>query len=447
MASRQLPNLGLKGFWSLGEDNYKGDMDLNLLTLSALVQGGVLGKVAALPGSPSDGDVYVLDETAGADANKIAIRDAGAWVMVVPQEGWELYDRADNNFIVFNGTLWSTLNVALPNPTGNGGKYLTVKLDETGYELSDLPGTGGEYATDTRWRILMTAAGSDATNAGFGEVEFLDIYGEQIFTSVTLTNSSAATGFAATNLIDANYSAGNGWKIDTATDTPVGSWVEFTFVSPITPAGLLIYPINGDFASAPEGFKVQCYDDGTSAWVDAGTFAPTWPDGTQQYFALTPVVPGSPAVTTEEQVRDIIAAMLTEGANINLTYDDDGNILTIASTVGPTPYNLPFGFSDTPVANEVLLIHVFTDPVTFADNFAGAYGYVGVNPAASFALTVNKNGSPVGTITVSTAGVFSSATTGTTVDFVAGDVMTITGPGSADTAIKNLGYTFKGTRS
>jgi hypothetical protein len=113
MADRALPNLGLKGFWTLGEDLWKDDHDRNLLLLSVLVQGGVIDKVSATPGVPTDGDVYLYDETHPTDPNKIAIRDAGAWVLVTPLEGWLLYDRTANHFLRFSGTAWTTIPVLM----------------------------------------------------------------------------------------------------------------------------------------------------------------------------------------------------------------------------------------------------------------------------------------------------------------------------------------------
>ena len=94
MADRTLPNVGLTGFWNLGEDGWKDHNDLNLLKLSVLVQGGAVNKVSVTPGSPADGDVHIFSETHPTQANAIAIRDAGAWVYISPLPGWLIYNRA-----------------------------------------------------------------------------------------------------------------------------------------------------------------------------------------------------------------------------------------------------------------------------------------------------------------------------------------------------------------
>lgn len=111
------------------------------------------------------------------------------------------------------------------------------------------------------------------------------------------------------------------------------------------------------------------------------------------------------------------------------------------------PYSTPFGFTDAPIASEVLLIHVFPEDVNFADDFAGSRGTIGTNPAASFTLTVAKNGANIGTIVVSTGGAVTFATTGGAVSFAAGDRLTVTGPLSPDAAIANCAFTFTGERA
>lgn len=107
MAGRILPNLGLIGFYAAGDDGWGAELSLGLLKLSVLAQGGVISKVNADPGAPADGDVHIFSGTHPTNANKIAIRDAGAWVYVVPVEGWMLYNRATNYFELFDGAAWA----------------------------------------------------------------------------------------------------------------------------------------------------------------------------------------------------------------------------------------------------------------------------------------------------------------------------------------------------
>lgn len=109
MAPRTLPGLGLNGFWTLGEDNWKDANDINLRTLSALVQCRVISRTTVLPGSPTDGDMYIvpLDEISNAD--EIAIRDNGAWVYLVPAEGYIVYVTDQKSYVRWDGTVWSNI--------------------------------------------------------------------------------------------------------------------------------------------------------------------------------------------------------------------------------------------------------------------------------------------------------------------------------------------------
>lgn len=114
---------------------------------------------------------------------------------------------------------------------------------------------------------------------------------------------------------------------------------------------------------------------------------------------------------------------------------------------GEIAYAVPFGFATAPAASEMLLLHVFAEAVTFPASWAGAAGRIGTNPAAAFTLDVQKNGVSVGTISVTTSGVIAYSTGGTAVSFAAGDLLTVVGPTTADTAIANCAFTLPGTRN
>lgn len=97
------------------------------------------------------------------------------------------------------------------------------------------------------------------------------------------------------------------------------------------------------------------------------------------------------------------------------------------------------------LANEILTDHAVVRACAIAANFAGSVCSVGTNPAASFVLTVTKNGAAAGTITISTAGVVTFASTGgAPIALAVGDVVTVTGPAVADASIARLRYTLKG---
>lgn len=112
MTARTLPGLGLEGGYDVGENGWGPGMAANLLLLSVLTQGGVLDYVAATPGAPVDGNVYIFDGTHPTQANKVAVYDNGGWVYYTPLEGWKLYDRTGNHFLLFDGSTWSVFATA-----------------------------------------------------------------------------------------------------------------------------------------------------------------------------------------------------------------------------------------------------------------------------------------------------------------------------------------------
>jgi len=99
----------------------------------------------------------------------------------------------------------------------------------------------------------------------------------------------------------------------------------------------------------------------------------------------------------------------------------------------------------TPSANEVLLAWTPAsgETVTFADDFSGSTAKAATtstNPASTYSMPVLKNGSTVGSISISSGGSVTFATTGTTVEIIGGtDVLEVLGNATPDTAV---GFTF-----
>jgi hypothetical protein len=114
MPSRTLAgSAALKGDWLLGEDNWKDEMDGNLLWLSVLVQGRFVDEVTTLPGSPTEGMVYILSAAATSNAKDIAVYDEAAWHYRTPLAGWRLFNTTLGVFSQFSGTAWVMDTAAL----------------------------------------------------------------------------------------------------------------------------------------------------------------------------------------------------------------------------------------------------------------------------------------------------------------------------------------------
>lgn len=161
MAARTLPNLGLKAFYTLGEDGWGDDMSLNLLKLSVLVQGGVSAKVAAEPGSPSEGDIVLLDESHSTYPNQIAIYDDSEWKYLgEPSVGWCVFNQDTGIFVVFGGSTWENMK---PSPAP------VVTIGGTSHDLA---------AEDESCFLEFTNASAKTLNVMLEANEALPINGE-----------------------------------------------------------------------------------------------------------------------------------------------------------------------------------------------------------------------------------------------------------------------------
>lgn len=108
MAGRTLPGLGLTGDWNLGEDNWKDANDVNLVTLSTLVQARVLSIQTVLPAGV-EGAVYLCSPTHATQPNKVAAYDEGAWKYFAPFEGMQLYNVATSKRMIYQAGAWAEI--------------------------------------------------------------------------------------------------------------------------------------------------------------------------------------------------------------------------------------------------------------------------------------------------------------------------------------------------
>lgn len=187
---RQTPGLSLTAFWNLGAAGWKTGMDTNIRSLSALVHLSPLSRTTALPGTPTDGMIYIVPSNAGANPNEIALRDNGAWIYLVPTTGARAYVRDTGIFAVWNGTAWvaethpaaitfafagtDVATVARVNFAGNGvavaeaGGTVTVTVTQPAAGLADAPSDGVLYGRlDGEWVAAPEPGGGG--DSGIGE--------------------------------------------------------------------------------------------------------------------------------------------------------------------------------------------------------------------------------------------------------------------------------------
>ncbi len=111
------PNLGLNYGWAFRESGWKDGMDDNLKALGGLVQLSVLNATTTEPpGSPSNGDRYIIASVATGDwtgkEGQVAVRVADAWEYYEPEEGWQAWVVAAAAMMVYTSSVWALLGAA-----------------------------------------------------------------------------------------------------------------------------------------------------------------------------------------------------------------------------------------------------------------------------------------------------------------------------------------------
>lgn len=184
MPARTFPNIGLEAGFTPGENGWGDEMTRNMLLLSVLAQGTFLEKVGALPGVPANGDIYILNEVAVTNANKVAIRDEGAWVYVTPHEGWLLFNQGAGYFEQFDGAVWAEFETGGGGTTGpapvlafagtaynllaaDQGKYLRF-TNATAKTLTVRPDATEALPGDGEWHVRNAAASNITVTPGAG---------------------------------------------------------------------------------------------------------------------------------------------------------------------------------------------------------------------------------------------------------------------------------------
>lgn len=107
-------------FLAAGQAQKHVTVNESLLRLDALVQlAASSASSVAQPGSPTDGDIYILpagksgaDWAAMADGALAYYRD-GVWEEIAPREGWLAHAADGDRFYVYSGAAWVELGVAL----------------------------------------------------------------------------------------------------------------------------------------------------------------------------------------------------------------------------------------------------------------------------------------------------------------------------------------------
>lgn len=152
---------------------------------------------------------------------------------------------------------------------------------------------------------------------------------------------------------------------------------------------------------------------------------------------------GTLAVTKQNQNANLVYAGPTTGSAAAPTF----RALVLADLPSGQPYDLNCALVGKPEAAAIVFIFTAVRAVTLAANFAGSYGSVGTNPTSTADYTVKNGATTIGTVSISTSGVFTFTTvSGTSKSLAAGDRVTITAPTSQDATLSDVGFTLVGTR-
>lgn len=97
-----------------------------------------------------------------------------------------------------------------------------------------------------------------------------------------------------------------------------------------------------------------------------------------------------------------------------------------------------------PGASALMMAFLATVPVTILANLSGSRLKVGTSPAATAVLSVQKNGTQVGTITIDTGG--NAAFSSSAISLSTSDELTVVAPASADAFLSDVRFTIAGSR-
>lgn len=115
---------------------------------------------------------------------------------------------------------------------------------------------------------------------------------------------------------------------------------------------------------------------------------------------------------------------------------------------GPTVYDFGVVSIETPLGGSVLGKVIFPRSFNIPDDFAGSRGHVDTNPTTDpYVIAATKNGVEIGTISISTSGIFTFATSNTEVEIIAGDIIRFIAPdpAQAESTISGISITIAGT--
>ena len=187
---RALPGLGLRAYWTPGSNDWETEHDPDTRLLSVLVQAAVISRTTNLPGSPANGNIYIVP-VGQTDENKIAARDNGVWVYIVPKEGHLVHVNDTDEFVKWTGSAWGVLSSGGSAPTEvvviNKTASHTLELsDASGYVRMNVASTNNLTVPPNGTAAFTVGAVIQVRQVGAGQTTVVAGAGVTINTSETL---------------------------------------------------------------------------------------------------------------------------------------------------------------------------------------------------------------------------------------------------------------------
>jgi len=179
---RVLPGLGgtFKGFADKFSDDWELWADLNWLQIAVMMDANVISQTTTLPGSPSDGDIYIV-KVGDANQRKVAVytrtdygtSGSAAWVYYDAAPGWSFYVVDDAAAYQFDGSTWELLVApadfawGINNQTGTTYTLVLTDVDKVvrcanaaAIALTVPTNAVAAFAIGTQIRIAETGVGT-----------------------------------------------------------------------------------------------------------------------------------------------------------------------------------------------------------------------------------------------------------------------------------------------
>jgi len=254
---------------------------------------------------------------------------------------------------------------------------------------------------------------------------------------VTINDSDGRIDAAITDFLDSDYTSGN----ITLTTNEFQQAVRFNTTNLTVARSLTIPSVKKNFiVDNTDGTNILTITKGsTTIALPAGKVGAFYTDSTTNHVVQV----GGGGVSNWLALTDTASSFSGE-ANKNVAVNSGETALEFTIP----PYDVGVFLPGIPTNNQLLLQYVFVRTIEFPDEFAGAEGLVGTNPTAAATIDIKKNGTSIGTISITTGGVVSFVTAGGSVEtFIAGDKLELIAQASADVSLSDISITLSGSRT